>query len=182
MPATYTLINSNVLASTSTSIAFSSIPATYTDLVLRYSVRLDGASVANSEQFRLNGDTSTNYSETEVAGSGTGAGSSRKTNVSAWELGYFNGGGSTSNTFSSHELYIPNYTGTANKPISYFGVVETNASTTNQIQAIAKLYRGGSAISSLTIGAYGLNFQIGSSFLFIRNIQRLTKEKKCQLK
>jgi hypothetical protein len=163
--ATYTLIDSEVLASSQASVTFSAIPADYTDLVLRYSVRLaTGASIVNSEQFRLNSDTTSNYSETEVGGSGTGAGSSRKSNVTAWELGYFNSNGSTSNTFSSHEIYIPNYAGTANKAISYFGVTEQNSSTDNQLQAIAKLYRGGSAISSIFIGNYGVNFASGSSF------------------
>jgi hypothetical protein len=165
MPSSRFLISSQTLGSSAASVTFSSIPATYTDLVLRYSVRLaTGASIVNSEQFRLNSDTTSNYSETEVGGSGSGAGSSRKSNVTAWELGYFNGNGSTSNTFSSHEIYIPNYTGTANKAISYFGATEQNSSTDNQLQAIAKLYRGSSAISSIFIGNYGVNFVSGSSF------------------
>ena len=36
---TYTLISSNVLASSAATVTFSSIPATYTDLVLRVSAR-----------------------------------------------------------------------------------------------------------------------------------------------
>ena len=52
MPATYTLIASNTLSSAAASVTFSAIPATYTDLVLRYSARSDGASV--DDYFSLN--------------------------------------------------------------------------------------------------------------------------------
>ena len=43
---TYTLISSNVLTTAAASVTFSSIPATFTDLVLRMSAQADGASNA----------------------------------------------------------------------------------------------------------------------------------------
>jgi hypothetical protein len=71
MATTYVLIASNVLASAAASTTFSSIPQTYTDLVINYSAR--GANLAF--QIRLNGDTSTNYSNIGMSGSGSAAAS-----------------------------------------------------------------------------------------------------------
>ena len=47
MPSTYTLISSNVLASSAASVTFSAIPSTYTDLVVRASIRSDATSDAD---------------------------------------------------------------------------------------------------------------------------------------
>ena len=57
---TYTLISSNVLGSSAASVTFSSIPATYTDLVLRVSARTDAD---DTSLITFNG-TTTGYSKT----------------------------------------------------------------------------------------------------------------------
>jgi hypothetical protein len=48
MANTYTLIESQVLGSSAASVTFSAIPATYTDLVLKFSSRNDDTGVTET--------------------------------------------------------------------------------------------------------------------------------------
>lgn len=75
---TYVKIASQTLSSSAASVTFSNVPQGYTDLVLKVSYSL---TVANSSLFiRLNGDTSTNYSNTRMTGTGSAASSGRGSN------------------------------------------------------------------------------------------------------
>ena len=166
MPATYTLISSNVLSSSAASVTFSSIPATYTDLVLRISGRTTGAAVFDNLGIQFNGSATAVYSDTTLRGAGAGgADSVRDSNYSA--VLFYNSsssGGSTSNTFGNAEIYIPSYTVSQNKPVGGFGVSETNA-TTAYMSAGAFLWRNTAAITSLAITSdNGQSFVSGSSF------------------
>ena len=164
MPSTYTLISSNVLSSSAASVTFSAIPATYTDLVLRCSLRSDVASTLENVTIRYNSDSATNYSLTRLRGDGSSASSSASS--SANEMTFFaaaDGSTATSNTFSSWELYIPSYTASQNKPMGSFQVQENNTTAAN-ITAVATLWRNSAAITSMLISAQSSNFVSGSSF------------------
>ena len=161
MATTYTLINSNVLSSSASSVTFSSIPATYTDLVLRWSARQTFAAITNGGGVRFNGLSTTIYSQTEIIGDGSSASTSSGSNNDQIPTST-PGSSATSNTFSNNELYIPNYLVNANKPVSVFMVSENNA-TTARIVAEAGLFRSTGAINSITINA-GFDFVSGSSF------------------
>jgi len=158
--ATYTLISSNVLASSAASVTFSAIPATYTDLVLRVSARGDNTSLLL--EMTLNSATST-YSNTLLLGDGATASSTRNTGQAYLRAGYVNPSGSTASTFSSGEIYIPNYTSTTDKPMSSLGMTENNA-TTAYIANYANLWQTSSAITSISLQVTGQNFVTGSSF------------------
>ena len=167
MPATYTLISSNVLTSSAASVTFSSIPATYTDLVLKYSSRHDNAFSISQSAITFNGSSAANYSETVVYGNSVSATSGRQSGSSQIDFMYDDANSATANTFSNTELYIPNYRVSANKPMSWFGVTENNASTSNSAMIVgnASLWRDNSAITSITILALASrNFLTGSSF------------------
>lgn len=163
MANTYTLISSNTLTSSAASVTFSSIPATYTDLVVKYSVRGDIAGT-NSLQtgLQLNGVTS-GYSQTYMYGNGASAVSSRATSQVAIETVGENSTGNTASTFSSGEIYIPNYQSTTNKPLSMFIAPENNGTTT-YLSAHAGLSSVTSAITSITLKTNANNFISGSSF------------------
>jgi len=60
MPSTYTPIATNTLASVSTGVTFSSIPSTYTDLVLVINYRLDGTGTGAAGALRFNSDSGSN--------------------------------------------------------------------------------------------------------------------------
>lgn len=166
MANTYTLIASNTLSSSAASVTFSSIPGTYTDLVLRMSVRTITNSSSEVVLLRFNSDTTGNYSFTFLTGDGSTAASSRGSNQTYI---YFSGtasGNGTSNTFSNAEIYIPSYTAAQNKSIGVFPVTENNAtSTTTKIEPTSGLWRNTAAISSISIlGTVGAGLATGSSF------------------
>lgn len=162
--ATYTLISSNVLASSAASVTFSSIPATYTDLVLRVSIRTDAAVSNDTLLVKFNNDSSTLYSTTLLRGSGTATSSSTLSTQPLINARQINGNTSVSNTFSSTEIYIPSYTVSQSKPSSIFFAQETDV-TGAFIGSIAALYRSNTAISRIDLTPQtGPNFLSTSSF------------------
>jgi hypothetical protein len=160
MPNTYTFISSNVLGSTTNSVTISSIPDTYTDLVLRISGRLNGNS--NSFDITFNGNTSSVYRNTYLNSNGTTTETSNSgsTNISLMGV---TPSTSTANTFGNMELYIPNYQVATNKPFSSFGVTENNA-TLSRIEMNACLFLSTAAITSITMSGGSSSFVAGSSF------------------
>ena len=167
MASTYTLISSQVLASSASTVTFSSIPATYTDLVLRVSARDNDTGAFQQLRITFNGDTATNYSYTNLYGTGSSAFSigPATANFNYINFQSSDSNGATANSFGSSELYIPSYTVSQNKPVSMFSVSETNATATN-MGATAGLWRNTAAITSLTmVPAFTSgNFLTGSSF------------------
>jgi hypothetical protein len=120
MASTYELIASNTVGSGGVaSVTFSSIPSTYTDLALKVSVRTDrtGANTDNV-RVRLNGDTSSSYTVRALLASDSTVGNDLNTTTSGVFGYYTNTNNTTSSTFSSCELYIPNYTSSNYKSIS----------------------------------------------------------------
>jgi hypothetical protein len=166
MASSRTLIESQTLASSAASVTFNSIPSTYTDIVVKASVRTDYAAVIDYLIIRFNSDSSTNYSDTRlVAYAGTGTLSDRTSSATSLGNVSVDGNSATSSTFSNTEIYIPNYLSTVGKPISASTVVENNSASANQIVADAALYRGASAISNIAFTpSVGTNFLSGSSF------------------
>jgi len=165
MPSTYTLISSNVLSSSAASVTFSSIPSTYTDLVLKISGRTnDNVNPQGSIRLLINGSTSSVYSFTRLTGNGSTTAS--YTSGSGTEL-YFNFGlstsQSTSNTFGNAEIYIPSYTANQNKPMGGFQAMETNSSTAF-MGITAGLTRITSAITTIEVTTNAGSFVSGSSF------------------
>lgn len=128
------------------SIDFTSIPQTYTDLCLKISGRLTGAATEQHHYIKFNSST-TSYTSRYVYGSGSAAYSA---NTSTNDIGVINAANSTANTFNSTEIYIPNYAGSNYKSFSNDNVEETNA-TTAYIHLIAHLWSNTSAITSITI-------------------------------
>ena len=79
MAATYTPIASITLGATATSVTFSSIPQTYTDLILVTNVASTGTA---DMDIRVNSDTGSNYGWTALSGSGSAAVNARGSNDS----------------------------------------------------------------------------------------------------
>jgi hypothetical protein len=162
MPSTYTLIKGETLASSAASYTFTAIPSTFTDLVVRVSIRDAGARPDGDLSIKLNSDT-TNNSYTWIRGTGSSAGSSYGTgSMTGMYGGITNGNTSTANTFSSHECYIPNYNSTTSKATSTFSAQEDNQ-TAAYILGIAGLNRATAAVTSITI-LCNANLLSGSSF------------------
>ena len=162
MANTYTLISSNVLSGAAASVTFSSIPSTYTDLVIRTSTRTDGPNVGSYFTYYYNSDTSSKsvtYLERDNANV---VASFRDTVNEAW--GASTAASATTNTFGSAEVYIPNYAGTDNKPSSAFGAGESNAANGPRMAISANLTQLTSAVTSITLSGGDGSFLAGSSF------------------
>ena len=167
MANTYALIASNTLGSNTASVTFSSIPQTYTDLILKISTRNDDTGKTETVLLRVNGLTTNVYSSAYFYASGTFTSYSREnaqTNINDGIRG--NGNTATSNVFSNNEIYIPNYTSSDSyKPISVFNAAEHNATDNNWIGVSANLVNTSDAISSITLSNTTTKvFLTGSSF------------------
>ena len=132
------------------SVTFNNIPQTgYTDVKVVYSVRTTGGSGQwMNLSLSFNGLT-TNWSNKYLYGTGSAAGSNG-TSTNFYAAGVGNPSTTTANTFSSGELYVPNFAGSNAKSVSYDTVTENNG-TSALIQSGAALWNSTAAITSLTI-------------------------------
>ena len=131
------------------SITFNNIPQTFTDLKVVTSLR-GTASVSDVLVGYANGVTGTSYSQTILYGTGSGAASGRYSNNAAFIFGVIGGTNTTTNTFASVDIYIPNYTGSNFKSVISDSVEENNATAAFQY-SVANLFRSTSAITSFTL-------------------------------
>jgi hypothetical protein len=162
MATTYTLISSVTVGSGgASSIDFTSIPATYTDLLLKLSTRTTRTVATDSNKLTVNSASA--YSLRFLYGNGSSAASATDTALSD----YTNNDAQTSNTFGNSEWYIPNYLSSGNKSVSIDAVTENNA-TSAITQLAAGLITTSSAITSITIVSYeGFNFkQYSTAYLY----------------
>lgn len=125
-------------------ITFSSIPATYTDLVLKLSLRSNRASTWDNTQIEINSSTA-NMTSRLLTGNGSTASSG---NVTVFYVGDIPAASATSNTFANQEVYLPNYAGSSNKSGSSDSVAENNA-TAGFNQLAANLWSQTAAITSV---------------------------------
>jgi hypothetical protein len=135
--ATYEPI-ATTTASSGTTVTFSSVPQTYTDLFLvveGYGTEPTGVTL------HFNGDTNQNYSYTTVSGSGTAASSGSNINMSFINGGVF----STSRGVSTYN--IMNYSNTT----TYKTVIGRGNTTGHETKEVVGLWRSNAAISSVSI-------------------------------
>lgn len=159
MATTYTLIDKTTLGSAQASFEFTSIPSTYTDLLVVVSCRLSRATNGGQLNVNFNG-VSTNLSEKNMWGNGSSA-------VSGTDVGLVAlvpGGNTTASTFSNFQLYIPNYTSSNYKSWSVDFVSENNA-TAGYDGFVAGLWSSTSAINAIKFIDNGAgNLAADSSF------------------
>jgi len=168
MANTYTLIASNTLSSSASSITFSAIPNTFTDLVVKSSAR-SASSTSDRDGFKLSFNetlsSSTAYSSTQIYGDGSTASSTRSSNNDYIFLrSHLDRNGLTASTFGNSEIYIPNYNASTTHPVGAFGVAENNA-TAGYLSAEGGLYGTAESITSIKLQTLsGSQFVSGSSF------------------
>jgi hypothetical protein len=151
MATTYVQIGSTVTvgAGGAADITFSSIPATYTDLVVKLSTRSSNAGASyQSIGISFNG-TSTNELAYYLAGTGSAA-ASGSTPTFMFLINALPDSGTTASTFGSVDFYIPNYASSNNKSSSVDAVTENNG-TTAGIGMTANLWSNTAAITSIAL-------------------------------
>jgi hypothetical protein len=142
MAATYDPIATTTLSSGASSITFSSIPSTYTDLRLVFV----GTSAANVPgEMRFNGDTSSNYSRTYLSGNGSSVSSSRDTNQTNISMG----ASAITSTPMMNTVDIFSYAGSTYKTCLITSSDDRNGSGTVDRQVA--LWRSTSAITEIKL-------------------------------
>jgi hypothetical protein len=152
------LIETKTLGTAAASIEFTSIPQTFTDLVVLMSCRTNRALIIDGLVLNLNG-SAVSFTGRKLQGDGSSPG----TETTTTEVGHAPGNTATANTFSNVYLYIPNYTGSTNKSLSSDAVSENNATAAYQT-LYAVLWSNTAAITSLRIAPLvGTELSIGST-------------------
>ena len=164
--ATYTLISSVTVGSGgSSTISFTSIPQTYTDLVILGSDRIDTADGFPWREYNLRFNSSTsNFSNKWLLGINSGVQTATETaNIYVRSVGSL----ATTNIFSSEYIYISNYTGSTNKSVYLDYAEENNSSSTYLLGIAAGLWADTSAITSIQLVPVSGNFiQYSNVYLY----------------
>ena len=155
MAVTYEKIATTTLGSAAASVTFSSIPQGYTDLVL---VVTGGASTDANLRCQVNSDTGSNYSRTNVGGTGTSVISSRLTSQSYLE---FNFQSYLQNNLNLNSVtHFMNYSNST----TFKTVLSRTNSAALGADANVNLWRSTSAISTIYIYSSAGTFNSGSTF------------------
>jgi len=153
--ATYVPIATQTLGSATTTYTFSSIPSTYTDLILVF----DG--IINSNTIcRFNGDSGTNYSENHMYSNNGSASNGSEVSISQIYIGDFINTpmqDGQSNTI----MHIQNYANTSTYKSCLWRL---NNGTGSKIQVGVGLWSNTAAINSILFGSDATNgMQSGST-------------------
>ena len=148
MANTYTLIEAKTLGSNTATIAFTSIPQTYTDLKLVFSARSSfTGDYLRGAYLRFNSDTTDgNYSAKRIYINDANTGANSDSSILST---FVNADGATANIFGNGEIYIPNYTSANYKSASIDSSTENNGNAKSALAAF--LWNNTAAITSITL-------------------------------
>lgn len=153
MPATYDKIATNTLGSATSTVTFSSIAGTYTDLVLIMNSNSNSGTI--DSVMRYNGDTGTNYSWTELQGDGTSATSARfSTQNYIYTMNQY------TSSISTSIISIQNYSNTTTNKTALI----RNNNAAAYVNAAVGLWRSTAAITSVTLLSTAGSYAAGSTF------------------
>jgi len=150
---THTLIEAVTLATSASSVTFSSIPQTYGDLVLALNIK---PTAALNVRLRVNGDTGTNYNYVVMAGNGTAASSA---SAASQDFIYLDYTAYTNITASVIQANFIDYSTDKHKSI----LARASNSTTG-VNAQGIRWASAAAITSMEIYAISNQFDVGSTF------------------
>lgn len=157
MAITYDPIATQTLGSNTSVITFSSIPATYTDLLM---VVNSGGSVNLDWDIRINGDNGSNYSVTRLQGDGSTVSSNRASNQTEYRI---NGSGFMTTTIVANSfIHFMNYANT-----SIFKTMLARVGNANTgVSISAGFWRSTSAINQIQFSNWGgpATYITGSTF------------------
>ena len=153
MAATYEPIATTTLGSATLTVTFSSIPSTYTDLVI---AATGLTTLGTTLTMRFNGDTATNYSDTHLYGHASGVNGSGR-NTSSNQMFLFNWYNDSQGTGL---INIQNYANTTTNKT----VIMRGGQAGYNVWATVGLWRNTSAINSVAVIADATAFEIGATF------------------
>lgn len=145
--STYTPIATTTLSSAAADYTFTSIPGTYTDLVLI--VNGGTSSSGQSIGMRFNGDSGNNYSSTDLVADASGPASGRTTNTNFIRI-VGRGIGTDSTLIDNGVTSIQNYSNST----TYKSTLN-RSNVSGGVIVCAALWRSTAAITSITIFGEG---------------------------
>lgn len=156
MPATYEPIATTTLGSAASSITFSSIPGTYTDLRLVLVCK----NTSNNSNVRMyfNNDQ-TNYSITRLYGTGAAAASNRSSNIT--EISLNDGYNITTAQPQFFSVDIFSYAGSTNKTALVISNQDENGA--GEVGRYVGLWRNTAAITRLDLSISAGTFAVGTT-------------------
>ena len=153
MAKTYEPIQTYTLGSAQSSVTFSAISGSFTDLVLIVNGGVDAGAVECN--LRFNSDTGSNYSYTELEAGGSGAASYRASNqTKLWFTSYY----STSRSMSI--INIQNYSNST----TYKTAIIRHNNVSIYTAASVGLWRSTSAITAIELYPTSNNWATGTTF------------------
>jgi hypothetical protein len=157
MASTYEPIATTTLGTAASSITFSSIPATYTDLRVVF-VGYAGSGTYANFRVTFNSDNGSNYSRTTLGGNGSTTSSYASTSQAYIDLGLAN----LSNSLPSmHTIDVFSYAGSTNKTILLNSSMDFNGSGAEEV--LVGLWRSTSAINTLKIATSANTYIAGTT-------------------
>lgn len=167
MPANYVLLQKNTVGGAgASSVTFSSIPQTYTDLIIKISARTTDANIAQSMYMTVNGGAQGSVlSQNWIIADGSSTAGGYYNSIGQIYPFYINGSTSTTSSFGNGVIYIPNYANTTKqKSMSFEGVVENSATSQGRVEVGAAKFASTSAITSLLFAPGAGSFTQYSTF------------------
>lgn len=157
MPVTYDSIATTTLGSAASSITFNSIASSWTDLRVVFVVQ---NSASNTLNFRLNNDSGSNYSYTQLGGDGSSVYSAASTSQTQIQIGY-GSGMPTSPNWGLYTFDVFSYAGSTFKTVLTAMSVDKNGS--GEANRNVGLWRSTSVITRIDLIANAGNFQAGTT-------------------
>lgn len=161
MANTFVALTKTVLTTSQATITMSSIVGTYSDLYLIMSVRSDNADNYQTLKLKFN-DSTTGYSYTVADGYNSSTSSSRGSSEAFGRAGWINGTSGTASTFTSAEIYIPNYAGNKYKQYAVTSIAPKDATTGWDNAMFAAVWGDTAAITKIEIFPTAGSFVSGS--------------------
>ena len=159
--ATYTPLATVTLGTTAASVTFSSIPATYRDLILVCSLR---ATVSNQlALFRVNGDSGSNYSYVSLTGRGNDTAVSLSGTGTAAYATLDASPASATNAQTLSTIQFMDYSAT-DKHKTFLSRAGGVSATFNATEALAQRWANTSAITSIVFSMTSGSFVSGATF------------------
>jgi hypothetical protein len=161
MPATYEPISTTTLNSEASSIVFSSIPATYTDLrLVMVGIKPSATNSAPRVQFNADTGSPTTYSHVTLEGRGSSENSVASNNSAAIPLINFDGLITTTPKLGTLDIF--NYRGSTNK--TCLNVESSDRNGSGRVVMAIGMWRNTAAITTITINdGSARNFGVGTT-------------------
>jgi hypothetical protein len=160
MPKTYEPITTQTVSTTTATVTFSSIPQTYTDLIL---ISNFATTTINEDAYvQFNSDTGNNYSRTHLRGNGSSALTSRASNQPFIPID-IDSSGSTLSTGIQATTHFMNYSNATTFKTIVCRSGTTGGSFTGTTLLVG-LWRNTNAISNIDVKSTGGNYVVGSTF------------------